>query len=140
VYLLLCDRKIVAEQIAHALPEVDGRGYLEKVIQVEFDLPRIDRKHIQNALFEGLNRLMADPAVAKTYNQTRWGNVYYGGIQPYFETLRQVNRFLSGLSWSVSLFKNGGAFEVNAVDLIALEGFASLSLTSMRGCRKTRHF
>lgn len=121
IYLLLCDRPTVERNIQDATKAVSGREYLEKIVQVVFDVPLLDRKRLQQILFNGLDALIADKAVSKHFNQTRWGNIFVGGLQHYFGTLRQVNRFLSTLSFHVTLFKSEGAFEVNVIDLIALE-------------------
>jgi predicted KAP-like P-loop ATPase len=121
VYLLLCDRKIVEANISEAMKATGGREYLEKIVQIAFDVPLIDRKRVHAVLFEGLSTLLADVRFSKHFDQTRWGNIFYGGLEQYFGTLRQVNRFLSSLSFQTSLFKSEGSFEVNAMDLITLE-------------------
>ena len=121
IYLLLCDRPTVERNIQEAAKAASGREYLEKIVQVAFDVPLLDRKRLQHILFKGLDTLIADKAVSKHFNQTRWGNIFVGGLQHYFSTLRQVNRFLSTFSFHCALFKSGGAFEVNVIDLIALE-------------------
>jgi predicted KAP-like P-loop ATPase len=120
VYLLLCEREVTEEHI-QAVMKVSGREYLEKVVQVAFDVPAIERRRVHTILFEGLDRLVADETIAKRFDQHRWGNTFVGGLQEYFDTLRDVNRFLSTLSLQVSLLRGQGAFEVNPVDLIALE-------------------
>lgn len=121
IYLLLCDRPTVERNIQEAAKAASGREYLEKIVQIAFDVPLLDRKRLQQILFKGLDTLIADKAVSKHFNQTRWGNMFVGGLQHYFSTLRQVNRFLSTFSFHCALFKSGGAFEVNVIDLIALE-------------------
>jgi len=121
VYLLLCDREIVEKHISGVMNAPEGRDYLEKIVQVAFDVPLIDRKSVHEVLFDGLSTLLADVRFSKHFDQTRWGNIFYGGLEQYFGTLRQVNRFLSSLSFHTSLFKSEGSFEVNAIDLIALE-------------------
>jgi hypothetical protein len=121
VYLLVCDREIVEGHISEEMKAPEGRDYLEKIAQVAFDVPLIDRRSVHEILFKGLDTLLADIPVSKHFNQTRWGNIFYGGLEHYFGTLRQVNRFLSSLSFHISLFKGEDSFEVNVIDLIALE-------------------
>lgn len=120
VYLLLCERGTVERNIEQVL-EVSGREYLGKIVQVGFDVPVAKRARINNVLFEGLNQLLEDEKVSAHFEKVRWGNMFLGGLQPYFKTLRQVNRYLSTLSFHVSLFRGDGVFEVNPIDLIALE-------------------
>lgn len=120
VYLLLGDRTVIERHIQEVM-KVNGHDYLEKIVQVPFDIPIVDRKRVHEILFEGLNRLLSGAAVSKQFDQHRWGNVFVGGLAEYFLTLRQVHRFLSTFSFHVSLLSSEGTLEVNPVDLIALE-------------------
>jgi predicted KAP-like P-loop ATPase len=120
VYLLLCDRETVEKSVALAL-QTSGREYLEKIVQVPFDLPAVEPPRLKRFLFEGLNELLRDEHVSKRFDEHRWGNLFLGGLDPYFDSLRDVNRFLSTLSFHIAVFKSDRAFEVNPIDLIALE-------------------
>jgi predicted KAP-like P-loop ATPase len=120
VYLLLCDRQVLERQVMTALG-VAGRDYLEKIVQLPFDVPTISKNQIQNTLVEGLNALLADDITSKRFDERRWGNIYVGSLHQYFENLRDVHRFVSGLAFHVGLFRSEGSFDVNPVDLIALE-------------------
>lgn len=120
VYLLFFDRKAVEKNIEKAL-SVSGREYLEKIVQVGFDVPAIQRAQLHQILFEGLDRITREAAVSQRFDKHRWGNLFVGGLQVHFKTLRDVNRFLSTLAFHVSLFRSESSFEVNPVDLIGLE-------------------
>lgn len=120
IYLILCDRSIVETNLERAI-NVSGREYLEKIVQVAFDVPMIDIERVRMALFGRLNELLAVESVSKHFDTTRWANVFWSGLFSYFSTLRDVNRFVSTLAFQISSFSEGGAFEVNPIDLIALE-------------------
>jgi predicted KAP-like P-loop ATPase len=121
VYLLLCDRETVAKSIERVL-EVNGREYLEKIVQVGFDLPVISRGQIDRVLFAGLDEVLEQYGeIRRRFDQHRWANLYLGGLQPYFKTLRDVNRYVSTFAFHAALFRREGSFEVNPVDLIGLE-------------------
>jgi predicted KAP-like P-loop ATPase len=120
VYLLLFQRDIV-EKSLEAIAPISGREFLEKIIQVGFDVPLIERPRLERVLFDGLNNLLANESVARHFDQQRWGNIFIPGLRPYFETLREVRLFLATLAFHISLFRGSGSFEVNPVDLIALE-------------------
>jgi len=120
VYLLLFDQEVGAKSISTVL-NVNGREYLEKIIQVPFDLPAVGQTQLDRILFADLERALALDRSGKAFNQQRWGNLYYGAMRGYFRTLRQVNRLSSTLSFHRGLFEGHSAFEVNAVDLIAVE-------------------
>jgi predicted KAP-like P-loop ATPase len=55
------------------------------------------------------------------FDQSRWANLFLGALASFFDNLRNVNRFLATLSVHVGLFTGPRAFEVNVVDLIAIE-------------------
>lgn len=120
VYLMLFDRSVVEENL-ETMVQVSGRDYLEKIVQVGFGLPVVDQGQVDRVLFEGLNRVLASEEAAEHFDKTRWGNLYYGALQPYFNTLRDVNRYLSTFEFHASLFREERSFEVNPIDLIGLE-------------------
>lgn len=120
VYLLLFQQDIVECRLTDETQ--DGREYLEKIVQVPFDIPRIEQARLEKILFTSLDRILKeDQKILKRFDKTRWGNLYYGSLQPFFRTLRNVYRYSSTFSFHVSLLKGAKAFEVNPVDLIAIE-------------------
>jgi len=120
IYLILCDRMIVESNIAKAL-NVSGRDFLEKIVQVSFDVPMIDVARVRQVLFKALDSLLSTEAVLARFSTKRWANVFMSGLHGYFATLRDVNRFISTLAFQFSSFSADGAFEVNPIDLIVLE-------------------
>jgi predicted KAP-like P-loop ATPase len=119
-YLVLCERAVVENNITKAL-SVPGRDYLEKIVQVAFDAPMIDVARVHLMLLKSLDSLMSAEAVAARFSEKRWGNMFLSSLHPYFETLRDVKRFISTLAFQISSFSVDGAFEVNPIDLIGLE-------------------
>lgn len=120
IYLLLFQREIV-ERCLDSSPSISGQEFLEKIVQVGFDIPRVERTRLEKVLFAGLNELLADEKVSKHFDQKRWGNLFLGGLRGYFQTLRDIYRYLATLCFHVSVFRSTGSFEVNPIDLIALE-------------------
>lgn len=120
VYLLIFDRSVVERAIERVV-QVPGREYIEKIVQVGFDIPAIERPKLQRILFEDLDRTLDHPAISKHFDQTRWGNLFFGALHSYFRTLRDVNRFVSTVDFHAALLHRGGSFAVNPVDLIGLE-------------------
>ena len=120
IYLILCERAIVESNIEKAI-NVPGRDYLEKIVQVAFDVPMIDTASVHRVLLQRLDSLLSVGTVSARFSQKRWGNIFFSSLGPYFRTLRDVNRFISTLAFQFSSFSTDGAFEVNPVDLIALE-------------------
>jgi predicted KAP-like P-loop ATPase len=120
IYLILCDREIVEDHIKEFL-KVPGREYLEKIVQVAFDVPLIDIGRVRKVLFSHLDSLIGAESVAKRFDSARWANIFWAGLHAYFKTLRDVNRFVSTLAFQISAFVSDREFEVNPIDLIAIE-------------------
>ncbi|MCL5671127.1 MAG: KAP family NTPase, partial [Acidobacteria bacterium] len=120
VYVVLCDRLVVEANVKKEL-NVSGRDYLEKIVQVAFDVPMIDLTRVHQVLFQRLDLLLSPQAVTVRFSKKRWVNVFLSGLRPYFATLRDVNRFMSTLAFQFSSFHADDAFEVNPIDLIILE-------------------
>ncbi|RYY02282.1 MAG: NTPase [Gammaproteobacteria bacterium] len=115
IYLLAFDREVAARAIEQqsGLP---GARYLEKIIQVPFELPPIDRMALRAALFKRLDKILGDTQ-DDLFDQTYWANVFHDGIDSYFKVPRDVIRFTNTLEVTYPAVRG----EVNAVDFIALE-------------------
>ena len=115
IYLLALDRKAAVQAIKKqsGLP---GKRYLEKIIQVPFELPPIDRVALHEALDKRLNEVLGGVADG-LFDQSYWANVYHDGIYPMIQTPRDVVRFTNTLSVTYPPVRG----EVNLVDFIALE-------------------
>jgi predicted KAP-like P-loop ATPase len=120
IYLILCERGIVENHISEFL-KVPGREYLEKIVQVAFDVPLIDIGRVRKVLSTHLDSLIGAESVAKRFDSARWANIFWAGLHAYFKTLRDVNRFVSTLAFQISAFVSDREFEVNPIDLIAIE-------------------
>jgi predicted KAP-like P-loop ATPase len=119
VYLLLFQRDTV-EKCLDRVANNDGARFLEKIVQIGLDLPQIGKPEVEKILFDGLNVILEETK-APTFHQTRWGNIYVGGLNSYFRTIRDVKRYLATLRFHIPLFLRGTTFEVNIVDLFAVE-------------------
>lgn len=120
VFLLLFQRDIVEEKISDG--KQSGRDFLEKIIQVPFDIPQIEINKVHDILFKNLNEIIGKSSHAvEMFDSTYWGNIFHGSLRNYFNSLRNVYRFTSTLSFHFSLLNGKKAFEVNPVDLIGIE-------------------
>ena len=120
VFLLLFQRDLVEEKLTDG--KQSGRDYLEKIIQVPFDIPKIETSRLHNLLFSRLDQIIEqDDSATKMFDPGRWGNIFHSALHSYFDNLRNVYRYTSTLSFHFSLLKGRSVFEVNPVDLIAIE-------------------
>jgi len=117
---LLFQRDLVEEKLDSG--KQTGRDYLQKIIQVPFDIPKIEPTRVQNLLFKEIeNILEQDSSAVDMFDSGYWGNLFHGSLHMYFDNLRNVYRFSSTLSFHFSLLRGKRVFEVNPVDLIAIE-------------------
>jgi len=120
VFLLLFQRDLVEEKLTDG--KQSGRDYLEKIVQVPFDIPKIETTRLHSLLFTKLDHVIEqDKSASEMFDSGRWGNIFHGALYAYFDNLRNVYRYTSTLSFHFSLLKGKSAFEVNPVDLIAIE-------------------
>ena len=120
VYLTLFQRDIVEQNLAK-FTSGSGKDFLEKIVQVGFDVPQVEQSKLQRVLFAGLDTHLADAKFSKNFNEHRWASLFPSGLAPYFRTLRDVYRYLGVLEVQISAMAPRGSFEVNPIDLIALE-------------------
>ncbi len=118
IFLLLMDRNVAEKALTK--DSVCGRDYLEKIVQVGFDLPVHDSDRFQDVLFKDLERALGQLGAEVRFDQEHWQQVYLSGLRDYFVSLRAVRRFTSALSFDLSLVQNDDVAEVNPVDLIAM--------------------
>ena len=114
-YLLAFDRKAAVQAIERdsGLP---GARYLEKIIQVPFEIPLIDRSALQHALSARLDTVLGHyPGIA--LDRERWGEVYVFGIVPLIRVPRDVVRYINAISVTFPAV----ADEVNPIDFFAIE-------------------
>lgn len=136
VFLVLFQREIV-EDALNAVTNKKAAEYLEKIIQVRFDLPQPRQDQVDSLVSDGIGRILG-PADSERVDQAYWGNIYHGSLRGYFRDLRDVKRFLASLEFHVGLLRVGGALEVNAVDLIAIESVRLFDAEFYQRIRRSR--
>lgn len=114
-YLLAFDREVATTAISEqtGLP---GDRYLEKIIQVPFELPKVDHSTLLQALFVRLDAVMA-PTPEGRFDSHYWTNVFYSGLHRLFSVPRDIVRLTNALSVTYPAVVG----EVNPVDFIAIE-------------------
>ena len=119
VYLLLFDRNALALALGRIVH--DGQMFLEKVVHVTMTVPEIEHPRLEAVLFAGIEKSLSLRSPNSRFDHHRWNNLYLAGLQSYFSNLRDVIRFLNGLSIQATLHRMDTMPEVDAVDLIAVE-------------------
>lgn len=116
-YLLSFDKDIVVRALSN-VQQCDGEEYLEKIIQVAFDVPQLSIKRLHNILFEKLGDLV-EVHGGMEFDSARWSKVFNSCISPFINTLRDINRFCNTLTFMYLTVKE-------EVDFIDMAGICSL--------------
>ena len=124
IYLLAFDKRLIEKYIGDQT-KISGKDYLEKIIQVNFEIPLINKSKIESYLFKELDRIVENlPQSANKYFETNinyWANVYNLGIKNFFSNIRDVKRYISSLEFNISQMCQKNVMEVNPIDFIAIE-------------------
>lgn len=123
VYLLCFQRDIIENALnddAHT-----GKDFLEKIIQIGFNLPQIDVENLYDFYGDKIKELAIHHQLSKDLNSIRWSkNIQI--LRENFSNLRQVKRFLNSFEFYLGLLKRGDNLEVDLLDLIAIETMRNL--------------
>lgn len=115
IYLLAFDKSVVVKAL-ESLQETPGQDYLEKIVQVPFDLPIPDKIALRKLFLEQLDILLSETP-QELFDQIYWENVFWDGIDHFLNTMRNVKRITNALKATYPAVKG----EVNPVDFIAIE-------------------
>ncbi len=120
-YVLAFDRDVVASVLAQE-QGVSDNAYLEKIVQVGFDIPPAEPGKLKGLFSQALSNIdfLAD---MDEENIIRWIDLETGGLNKLLRTPRDVVRYINGLA------VNGGIVseEVNPVDLAAIEAIRTFA-------------
>ena len=103
VYLVAADRSVV-EKSLDTEQGVSGRAYLEKIVQVGFDVPLPDAALVSAALRDEIDRIIASVPGAD-WEGYRWTGLYQAGFRGLFTNLRDVKRFFGALSFTLPMMQ-----------------------------------
>jgi predicted KAP-like P-loop ATPase len=116
VYLLAFDRSRVEQALG-----TDGPAYLEKIVQVPIDLPKIGVDDLNSILFADLDTAL-EGADDEQFDHSEWQNVFAMSLQPLFRSLRDVRRYVNAVPLAISSVGS----EVGLTDVLALEALRVL--------------
>jgi predicted KAP-like P-loop ATPase len=114
IYLLAFDKKVVINALEN-VQEGFGLEYLEKVVQIPFEVPLISNHEVELLLNSELTKLTKDVPKNK-WDLSYWNSIYQSGFKDFFRNIRDVRRYLNTLQFSFELVKN----EVNVADFFAI--------------------
>ncbi|GAI43271.1 unnamed protein product, partial [marine sediment metagenome] len=116
VYVVACDKSVVEKGLCkQGLDE----SFLEKIIQLEIPVPKIEQQILDEFFAERLNAVIRS-VTGEDADHSLWDKLrplYHGAISPLMKTLRDTKRYLNALKIRFPQVKD----EVNCFDFLILE-------------------
>ena len=115
IYVLSMDRDVVCRAL-ESVHNIDGAEYLEKIVQIPFEIPALLKPRLREIFLKKLedtvNTINDNLKIDKSY----WSEVFANCIEPYIKTLRDVNRVINTFQFRYKILYEETAIE----DMVAL--------------------
>ena len=118
IYVLSFDKSIVSKALENE-QNIDGRSYLEKIIQLSIDIPMVEQTDLRPYLLKKIDEIIGS-LPENEFDSERWSRIFHIGFGDYFTTLRQVNRYTNSLKFKYSSYKA----VLDTVDFLIMESIA----------------
>lgn len=109
-YLLSLDK----DPVLDALGE-DSAEYLEKIVQLPFEVPAISNQDLEAILLYRLQDVIKQ-VPEDAWNSDYWADIYYSTLKHFFKNCRDITRYINTLSFGFTRVKD----VVNPVDFFAI--------------------
>mgnify|MGYP000849970245 CR=1 FL=1 len=90
VYVLVMDKEVVCSAL-EKVHNMDGNEYLEKIIQVPFEIPETRKDNLYSILRDRINKIINSPVSNEEY----YDSVLRNCVEPYINTMRDINRLIN---------------------------------------------
>ena len=125
-YVLAYDQSRVAQALGDGNP-VEGGEFLEKIVQLSYDLPPIAPETLTRLLGGAISDAVGDISRYQ-FDATAYQNVTADGMRALFATIRDVRRYANALPPTLALVGD----EIELTDVLALEALRVLVPGSFR--------
>jgi predicted KAP-like P-loop ATPase len=121
VYVLAYDERMVRRAIKSTLG-INGKTYLEKIVQLPIDLPAPDRTTLHQLFLEQLQELLSDQPESASAT-TDFGNIFHDGLKHFLLTPRACKRLVNVLRFTLPPLR-GEVYWPDIVGVVCLTAFA----------------
>lgn len=135
IYILSMDREVVARALTE-VQNIDGNEYLEKIVQIPFEIPEIGKDKLQYILNSKIEKIIESSSDKMEINNNYWSKVYFKCIEPYINTIRDVNRVINTFQFRFPVLKQETCFE----DLFAITVLEVLDPKLYKWIRENKSF
>ena len=116
IYLLSFDKNIVTTSLKD-LQNLPGDEYLEKIVQISFEIPMPERTQLNVLFVEKINSILSEDSETEEYNKKHWQDLFFDGLERYLTTPRKVTILCNTFSVTYPAVKG----EVNDLDFLTIE-------------------
>jgi len=134
IYLLAFDHTLIQEALSD-LQQGSETSYLEKIIQLEFDVPNPPRTRLVSVLWQEI-QFVTDNISSSQSEMQRWNELKFGYLPYLFRNVREIKRYINALSFKYQMMKG----EINPIDLIIIEAIRLMAFPVYEQIRKNRSF
>lgn len=120
-YVLALDRNNT-ERMLNDIQGDSGRKYLEKIVQVGFDIPPADPVKLGEMFSQQLDKVIS-PIPQDKWDQDRWQELYLDAIRHFIRTPRDIVMYTNGLYLNMTPLIG----EVDPVDFVGLEAIRTFA-------------
>lgn len=115
IYVVVFDRVRVEQALGEdGLP---GRDYLEKILQLAYDVPAFPEHVLTSAMTKELDRVLGHVQPTGPWQEKRWPDVFAEVVRPLVKNMRDVRRYVA----AVHATATGVGEHVAIVDVLGLE-------------------
>lgn len=115
IYVVAFDRARV--EAALDTLRLPGREYLEKIVQVAFDLPSIPEDVLTKQIFHAIDAAANGIESTGPFHEDQWPDIFHEIVKPLIRSMRDVRRYAAAIRGTI-LALDG---EVALADVLALE-------------------
>lgn len=115
IYVVAFDRVRVEKALGEQ--GVPGRDYLEKILQVVIDLPRIPDQVLNRQVFDALNEVLSEVGDSIELDDQVWPDVFMEIVKPLIRNMRDVRRYAMAVHGTIQVIGD----RVALADLLAME-------------------
>lgn len=124
IYLLSMDRGVVTNALSE-IHKCDGNEYLEKIIQVPFEIPELSKDKIEKIFLDRFHKVVANAMSNPIIDHDYFNLVFTNCIAPYINTIRDVNRVINIFQFKLGILHK----EISVEDMIAITSIEVLNPT-----------
>lgn len=110
IYVLAMDREIVCNALSK-FHNIDGNEYLEKIVQVAFEIPELNKSKLCAIFHEKLSNVVDALPDHVIRDENYWEKVFENCVSPYITNLRGVIRLINTFQFRYGVLYRYVSFE-----------------------------